>query len=208
MNKLKAPQRMNFLLKSVKNPELQNKFPSHKDLLNKHQVVNIEKEELLKLKQLFKFWDDKLLSNKEISVEANNNAWHEFLTSDGLPASNPPYGYIAKLNLTNGKVIWKSTFGYKEVNGKLEKLGTENFGGLAVNAAGLIFATGTEDRKAYIYDTDTGNELWSFDMDAAGSAPPILFSIDGKQYVSFLSTGGQYYNFKKKGSTLYTFSID
>jgi quinoprotein glucose dehydrogenase len=45
-------------------------------------------------------------------------------------------------------------------------------------------------------------------MEAAGSAPPILFTIDGKQYVSFLSTGGQYYNFRKKGSTLYTFSIN
>lgn len=116
--------------------ELKNKFPSHSNLLNKHQVLDLGKEELLKLKQLFKFWDDKLLSNKEISVEANGNAWYEFTTSDGLPASNPPYGYIAKLNLTNGKVIWKSTFGYKEVNGKLEKLGTENFGGLAVNANG------------------------------------------------------------------------
>jgi len=189
-------------------PELKNKFPSHKDLLNKHQVLNIEKEELFKLEQLFNFWDNKLLSNKEISVEANGNAWYAFTTSDGLPASDPPYGYIAKLNLTNGKIIWKSTFGYKEVNGKLEKLGTENFGGLAVNAAGLIFATGTEDNKAYIYDSDTGNELWSFEMEAAGSAPPILFSIDGKQYVSFLSTGGQYYNFKKKGSSLYTFSIN
>jgi hypothetical protein len=29
MNKLKAPQRMNFLLKSVKNPELQNKFQNN-----------------------------------------------------------------------------------------------------------------------------------------------------------------------------------
>ena len=77
-----------------------------------------------------------------------------------------------------------------------------------VNAAGLIFATGTEDNKAYIYDTDNGNELWNFEMEAAGSAPPILFSINEKQYVSFLSTGGQYYNFKKKGSTLYTFSVN
>jgi quinoprotein glucose dehydrogenase len=189
-------------------PELKNQFPSHKNLLNKHQALNIDKEELLKLNQLFKFWDNKLLLNKEISVEANNNAWYEFLTSDGLPASNPPYGYIAKLDLTTGKINWKSPFGYKEVNGKLEKLGTENFGGLAVNAAGLIFATGTEDNKAYIYDTDNGNELWNFEMEAAGSAPPIIFLIEGKQYVSFLSTGGQYYNFKKKGSTLYTFSLN
>jgi quinoprotein glucose dehydrogenase len=45
-------------------------------------------------------------------------------------------------------------------------------------------------------------------MEAAGSAPPILFSLDGKQYVSFLSTGGIYDNYKEKESVIYTFSIE
>jgi quinoprotein glucose dehydrogenase len=44
-------------------------------------------------------------------------------------------------------------------------------------------------------------------MDAAGSAPPIIFNHNEKQYVSFISTGGQFHNFKEKSSTIYTFAI-
>ena len=45
-------------------------------------------------------------------------------------------------------------------------------------------------------------------MDSAGSTPPIIFNYNGKQYVSFLATGGSYHNYKEKSSTLYTFGID
>ena len=45
---------------------------------------------------------------------------------------------------------------------------------------------------------ESGEELWSYEMEAAGSAPPIIFNYKGKQYVTFVSTGGTYYNFKKK----------
>ena len=36
----------------------------------------------------------------------------------------------------------------------------------------------------------------------------VNVEINGKQYVSFLSTGGNYHNYKNKSSTLYTFAID
>ena len=49
--------------------------------------------------------------------------------------------------------------------------------------------------------------IWEFKMEAAGSAPPTIFEVDGKQYVSFVSNGGQYHNYKKRGSTVYTFGI-
>ena len=45
-------------------------------------------------------------------------------------------------------------------------------------------------------------------MEAAGSAPPIIFEKDGKQYVSFVSTGGGFHNYKNKSSTIYTFGVE
>ena len=60
---------------------------------------------------------------------------------------------------------------------------------------------------AYAMDTKTGEEIWSYQMDAAGSAPPIIFNYNGKQFVSFVSTGGRYHNYKEKGSSIYTFGI-
>tara|TARA_B110000238_G_C16047396_1_gene404545 strand:- start:92 stop:496 length:405 start_codon:yes stop_codon:yes gene_type:complete len=44
-------------------------------------------------------------------------------------------------------------------------------------------------------------------MDAAGSTPPTIFEINGKQYVTFLTTGGNYHNYKNESSTIYTFGI-
>jgi len=124
-----------------------------------------------------------------------------------LPASNPPWGYISKLDLVSGKILWNVPVGDIDVGGKKIKIGTANYGGLATNSAGILFFTGTEDSKAYAFDADTGQELWSYEMDAAGSAPPIIFNHNKKQYVSFLSTGGRFHNFKKKSSTIYTFTI-
>jgi glucose dehydrogenase len=77
------------------------------------------------------------------------------------------------------------------------KIGTPIFSGLALNSLGILFVTGTDDNLAYAIDAKTGEEIWSHEMDAAGSVPPIIFNHNNKQYVNFLSTGGQFHNFKK-----------
>ena len=80
--------------------------------------------------------------------------------------------------------------------------------GTTINEGGIVFFNGTNDNKAYAIDTVSGNVLWTFQMDAAGSAPPIIFKHKDKQYVSFVSTGGQFAFFKEKSSTIYTFRIE
>ena len=50
-----------------------------------------------------------------------DGAWAQFLTSDGLPASNPPWGYISKLDLVSGKILWNVPVGDINVNGKKVK---------------------------------------------------------------------------------------
>ena len=41
-------------------------------------------------------------------------------------------------------------------------------------------------------DTYNGEIIWEFKMNAPGSAPPTIFEIDGREYVSVLSTKGKY----------------
>ena len=56
-----------------------------------------------------------------------------------------------------------------------------------------------------------GKVIWSFEMESAGSAPPILYEVNGKQYVSIVSTGGfgEFFGeYKSKGSSIYTFSVE
>jgi quinoprotein glucose dehydrogenase len=172
-----------------------------------HKDLKISDHEVEQLNRYFKWWDEKLLRNNEIIINGGFTSWSQFLTDDGFPASNPPWGYIAKLDLVSGNILYKKPLGYISLNNELKAVGTTIYGGLAVNKGGIIFANGTEDGFAYALDANTGEELWKFQMGAAGSSPPIIFVHEDKQYVSFLSTGGMYHNYKNKNSTLYTFTI-
>ena len=163
--------------------------------------------DLNKLKLLFTEWDNHLYENKLIRVENNVYSWTQFLTDDDLPASNPPWGYIAKINLTSGNLEWKKPIGKKMINNEWIETGSTIFGGVALNKSGVLFVTGTSDNYVYGIDADSGKELWNYKMEASGSAPPILYEIDGRQYLSIISTGGAYNDYKEKGSTIYTFSI-
>lgn len=186
-----------------------NKNISNLNYFNsKHKNLNLTAVELKNINTFFKFWDNRLIKDKDIRIVSDSSTWSYFLTKDGMPASNPPWGYIAKMDLVTGKLLYKKPIGNIYSDGKEILVGTPNYGGLASNAGGIIFFTGTNDSNAYAIDSESGEKLWSYRMEAAGSAPPIIFNYKGKQYVSFVSTGGRFTFFKKKSSTIYTFAIE
>ena len=187
-------------------PGIENKLENMELLKSKHKNLLINQDELEMLKKLFKTWVKKLNNKNENKIDGN--AWSQFLTKDGLPASNPPWGYIAKLNLVTGKIEWKAAHGDLKINNIDKKIGTIMFGGTALNGSNILFFTGTEDSKAYALDADSGEELWSYKMSSAGSTAPTIFNYNGKQYVTFVATGGKFHQYKEKSSTIYTFGID
>jgi quinoprotein glucose dehydrogenase len=81
--------------------------------------------------------------------------------------------------------LWQVPFGeHQQLRRKGAPVkGLTNVGGAIVTAGGLVFATGTVDSKVRAFDSSTGNELWSFPLPAAGSAPPSTYQVDGAQYV-------------------------
>ena len=88
--------------------------------------------------------------------------------------------------------------------------GTVTYGGLALTGGNIIFSTGTPDNFVYAVNSINGEVAWSFEMESAGSAPPILYEINGEQFVSVVSTGGYgefFGEYKSKGSSIYTFSV-
>ena len=209
----KTPEDLDKLINDI--PSLVGIFFKDKNYnTNIFSATNIEKihknnllitdQDINNLKNYFYWWDKKIYEEKKIIIYGDYRTISQFLTSDDLPASNPPWGYIAKLDIVSGKILYKSPIGFIDNN----LIGTTIFGGIAISGGNLIFANGTEDGKAYVLKADNGEILWTFQMEAAGSAPPTIFNIDNKQYVSFLATGGGYYSYKKRGSTLYTFSIN
>ena len=129
--------------------------------------------------------------------------WDTFSDNDGYPAIKPPWGAITALNLNTGKIIWKKPFGkIKELEEKnIFNTGSKNRAGLTASSGNLIFASGTEDNLFRAYNSLNGDELWSYQMDSAGSAPPTIFQVEGKQFVLVPA-------YEKNGSKVYAFTLD
>jgi alcohol dehydrogenase (cytochrome c) len=62
------------------------------------------------------------------------------------------------------------------------------YSGVTSTAGGLIFTT-TVDGMVYALDDVTLKPLWSFNAGSLGSAPPMTYSVNGKQYVAVLIGG-------------------
>ena len=186
--------------------DFDKKFNSNK-FLKYHDKLN--EIELNGFKELFIEWDKMLLESNEIQLRHH---WAKFLDQNNNPASNPPWGKLVALDIRSGKVIWEKKIG-KVLSDEDENdmNGTVTYGGLALTGGNVIFSTGTPDNFIYALNSINGKVIWSFEMESAGSAPPILYEINGKQYVSVVSTGGYgefFGEYKSKGSSIYTFTVE
>ena len=59
---------------------------------------------------------------------------------------------------------------------------------MTATAGGLVF-TDDDRRHVYALDDKTLKVLWSFNTGSLNSAPPMTYSVNGKQYVAVLIGG-------------------
>ncbi len=59
-------------------------------------------------------------------------------------------------------------------------------GGTLATAGGLVFQANASG-EFVAYEATSGKRLWSFNMGVGGNAPPITYSVAGRQYVSVLA---------------------
>jgi quinoprotein glucose dehydrogenase len=117
----------------------------------------------------------------------------KFLTKEGYPAINPPWGTLNAINLNTGEYVWKIPFGEHEaLKAKgIPTTGTENYGGPVVTAGGLLFIAATKDGMFRAYHKATGKLLWEYKLPAPGFATPSIYEHKGKQYVVIACGGGK-----------------
>ncbi|QPC95989.1 membrane-bound PQQ-dependent dehydrogenase, glucose/quinate/shikimate family [Mesorhizobium sp. INR15] len=116
-----------------------------------------------------------------------------FLSPLGLPCQAPPWGYVAGVDLTTGKTI------YKHVNGTVRdlspiplpfKMGVPGIGGPIITKGGVAFLSGTLDYYVRGYDLKTGKEIWRDRLPAGGQATPSTYlGSDGRQYLVVVAGG-------------------
>ncbi len=109
----------------------------------------------------------------------------------GLPCNPPPWGVLAAVDLSDGRIVWRRTLGTTEefASGVALPLGTPTLGGPAITAGGLIFIGATFDHYLRAFDVATGEELWKGALPTVGIATPMVYEWKGRQYVAIYSGG-------------------
>ena len=146
----------------------------------------------IKSDQNKKFIPPKKEEDPYLKLPYTSTGYNKFLTKEGYPAIKPPWGTLTAINLNTTHIIWKDTLGdYPELKAKGIHSGTENYGGPAVTAGGLLFIAATSDSKLRAFNKRTGQLLWEADLPASGFATPAVYNVNGKEYIVIACGGGK-----------------
>jgi alcohol dehydrogenase (cytochrome c) len=96
------------------------------------------------------------------------------------------HGALWALDVRTGKVMGKARYPLPNESGML---GTDG---------DLVF-TGHSTGRLVAYDADTLQEAWSFNLGTPITAPPMSYSVDGKQYIAVVAGG----EVNQRGAVLY-----
>ncbi|TDX26081.1 quinoprotein glucose dehydrogenase [Modicisalibacter xianhensis] len=109
----------------------------------------------------------------------------------GMPCWEPPYGELVALDMHTGDVKWRRPVGASQQYGFFmpESWGSPTIGGPAVTAGGVIFIGASMDAKVRAYSLETGEELWSDQVEAPSVSNPAVYEYNGRQYVAFIGGG-------------------
>ncbi|MBE4855665.1 pyrroloquinoline quinone-dependent dehydrogenase [Enterobacter cloacae complex sp. P40RS] len=109
----------------------------------------------------------------------------------GMPCWQPPFGEIVALDMHTGDVKWRRPVGASQQYGFFmpEGWGSPTIGGPAVTAGGVIFIGASMDAKVRAYSVESGEELWSDQVEAPAVANPSVYEYKGRQYVAFVAGG-------------------
>jgi alcohol dehydrogenase (cytochrome c) len=100
----------------------------------------------------------------------------EFFTGGGPSQNVRITGSVTAIDVTTGKEVGKAETQYPMLGGLLA-------------TPDLVFA-GSPDGAVMAFDAKTMQKLWQFNTGAGVNAPPMSFSVDGKQYIAILAGQG------------------
>ena len=126
-----------------------------------------------------------------------------------LPCTPTPWGDLVAVDINKGEIVWRSPLGsIPGLGSEGVDLGARNLGGNIQTAGGLVFVGASNDRQFRAYDSRTGEQLWSVELDASAHATPISYmGKDGKQYIVVVGAGGTAVGSRRMSDTLNAFVL-
>ena len=116
-----------------------------------------------------------------------------FTSPLGVPCQAPPWGYVAGVDLTTGRIAWQHRNGTVRDITPIPvpfRMGVPNIGGPIVTSGGVAFLSGTIDDYVRGYDVTSGRQLWEQRLPAGGQATPMTYQgEDGRQYLLVIAGG-------------------
>jgi quinoprotein glucose dehydrogenase len=125
------------------------------------------------------------------------------LAPSGLPCNAPPWGTVAAVDLFTGKKVWDVPLG-SFIPGM--NTGTVTLGGPIVTGGGLVFTAAAMDNFLRAFDSETGKELWKYELPAGGQATPMTYTMNGKQFL-VIAAGGHGKLGTKQGDFVIAFTL-
>jgi quinoprotein glucose dehydrogenase len=120
---------------------------------------------------------------------------------------SPPWSSILAYDLNTGKIKWKLPIGEDSLFVQGDKTkgapnGTQRKG-MIITSTGIVFAT-AKGGKVYAIDADNGNVLWETTLSHETNAQPVMYMLNGKQYLVINATSNfmrdSYDHSKKPGA--------
>ena len=115
--------------------------------------------------------------------------------TQAAPIGSPMSGTFTAIARDTNKIVWQNKTPYRIGNGS----------GSTATAGGLVFH-GEPDGNFLAYDAKTGVELWRFQTGFGAEAPPVVYEVDGDQYIA-IATGGNRLTGSAYGDALWAFSL-
>jgi quinoprotein glucose dehydrogenase len=119
---------------------------------------------------------------------------------------------LIAIDLDSGSKLWERTLGnlhgLAPLVGDWLDWGTPNSGGSLQTGGGLVFISATMDKYLRAFDTDTGTELWRYELPYAGNATPISYRTHpgGKQFL-VIAAGGHAALGTQTGDAIVAFTL-
>jgi len=107
----------------------------------------------------------------------------------------PLAGTFTAIDSKTNKIAWQHKMPYRMGGGS----------GSSVTAGGLLFR-GEPDGNVVAVDAKTGQVLWKFQTGFGADAPPIVYEVDGDEYIA-IATGGNSIQRSATGDAIWAFSL-